>query len=142
MAMSMTPENPVGQPEGNPREKRQHPFRKAVLRGLGILLPPLLTIVLFIWAWTIIDGYVLVPVESVVNKAYVLATTDTVQIFDKTPRGAGEIARDQKGNIVSFRYGTTDYTQDSRGKYVPKRAVNVQRDEEGNGKVISFTIYV
>lgn len=40
------------------------PFRRAVLGGLGVVLPPLLTIVLFIWAWTTIDGYVLKPIES------------------------------------------------------------------------------
>jgi len=46
-------------PMGKPR-----PFRRAVLRGLGVVLPPLLTIVLFLWAWNLISGYVLEPVES------------------------------------------------------------------------------
>lgn len=47
-----------------PSFKRQQPFRKAVLRGLGVLMPPLLTIVLFLWAWNIIVTYVLDPMES------------------------------------------------------------------------------
>jgi len=46
-----------------------HPFRRAVLRGLALVMPPLLTIVLFIWAWTMIDGYVLRPLENGLNFA-------------------------------------------------------------------------
>jgi uncharacterized membrane protein len=42
-----------------------HPFRRAVLRGLAVVLPPLLTIVVFLWAWNLIYGYVLRPVENV-----------------------------------------------------------------------------
>jgi len=40
------------------------PFRKAVIRGLAVVLPPLLTIVLFLWAWNTIDSYVLRPMEA------------------------------------------------------------------------------
>jgi uncharacterized membrane protein len=47
--------------------RTQHPFRRAVLRGLGIVLPPLLTVVVFIWAWTLIGQYVLGPVEAVAS---------------------------------------------------------------------------
>ncbi len=41
-----------------------HPFRRAMLRGLGVVMPPLLTLVLFIWAWNAIENYVLRPVET------------------------------------------------------------------------------
>jgi len=51
----------VGPVKGKPQ---QHPFRRAVLRGMGIVTPPLLTIVLFIWAWATIDTYMLKPVET------------------------------------------------------------------------------
>lgn len=58
--------------DGSPKRTRKkraplHPFRRAVLRGLGIVMPPLLTIVLFIWAWSMIDGYVLRPTERMLN---------------------------------------------------------------------------
>lgn len=52
---------------------KARPFRRAVLRGLGVVLPPLLTIVLFIWAWTTIDGYVLRPIENAVAEVMVFA---------------------------------------------------------------------
>ncbi len=43
------------------------PFRKAVLRGLAVLLPPLLTLALFLWAWSLVHYYVLRPIESSVR---------------------------------------------------------------------------
>ena len=52
-----------------PTPKKSNPFRRAVLHGLGVVLPPLLTIVLFIWAWAQIDNYVLKPVESLLHTA-------------------------------------------------------------------------
>ena len=36
-----------------------NPFRIATVRGLAVLLPPLLTIMLFAWAWNTIDRVVL-----------------------------------------------------------------------------------
>ncbi len=41
-----------------------NPFRIATLRGLAVLLPPLLTIMLFVWAWNTIERAVLRPVEA------------------------------------------------------------------------------
>ena len=74
--MSDTPStNPEGTPplagssvpRDRPPKKPIHPVRRAILRGLAIVMPPLLTIVLFIWAWTMIDGYVLRPIETGLN---------------------------------------------------------------------------
>ncbi|MCA9264348.1 MAG: hypothetical protein KDA60_10890, partial [Planctomycetales bacterium] len=39
-------------------------FRRAVLRGLGVVLPPLLTILFFLWIWNSVQSFVLVPLES------------------------------------------------------------------------------
>ncbi|RIK75592.1 MAG: hypothetical protein DCC67_15100 [Planctomycetota bacterium] len=39
------------------------PFRRAILRGLGVLLPPLLTIVIILWVWNTVAEYLLVPLE-------------------------------------------------------------------------------
>lgn len=43
---------------------RARPFRRFVLRGLGVVMPPLLTLVLFIWAWATVDSYILKPTEA------------------------------------------------------------------------------
>lgn len=50
-----------------PNEKRGgglDPFRRAVLRGLAVLLPPLLTIVIFLWVGNTVASYLLVPMED------------------------------------------------------------------------------
>jgi uncharacterized membrane protein len=52
------------------------PFRRALLRGLGFALPPLLTIVLFLWAWNTIETYVLLPVEAGLQHVVVWAVAD------------------------------------------------------------------
>lgn len=58
-----------------PVKKPSH-FRKALLRGLGFALPPLLTIVLFLWAWNTIETYVLLPVESGLRHIVVWSVAD------------------------------------------------------------------
>jgi uncharacterized membrane protein len=59
--------------------KKPRPFRRAVLRGLAIVLPPLLTIVLFLWAWNTIRVYVLVPVEAGARHMLVWSVRDVLQ---------------------------------------------------------------
>ena len=39
----------------------RRPFRRKVLRGLGIMLPPLLTVVIFLWVYSTVQMYVLRP---------------------------------------------------------------------------------
>jgi hypothetical protein len=71
--------------------KRQHRptraigFRRAVLRGLGVVLPPLLTIVVLIWAWKTVESYVLRPIESGFRHAIVLSIEET---YSHVPEGA------------------------------------------------------
>ena len=55
--MAVGPDRPAGRPV--PR-----PFRRAVIRGLGVLLPPLLTIVILLWIYNTVRLYALEPVES------------------------------------------------------------------------------
>ena len=57
------------QPDSNP--PRGGGSRRAILRGLGIVLPLLLTIVVLIWAWNTIENYVLRPIESGAQHAIV-----------------------------------------------------------------------
>ncbi|MHB8951726.1 MAG: DUF502 domain-containing protein [Pirellulaceae bacterium] len=50
---------------------KSRPFRRFVLRGLGVVMPPLLTLVLFIWAWATVDSYILKPIESGLSEVVV-----------------------------------------------------------------------
>ena len=54
-----TPSNPAS---GNPA--RSHPFRRAVLRGLTVMLPPLLTVVIIFWIANTVNEYVLKYAEK------------------------------------------------------------------------------
>jgi uncharacterized membrane protein len=56
----MKPEETFVRPVGATK-RRLGPFRRAVLRGLGILLPPLLTIVILLWAGKTVNEYLLEP---------------------------------------------------------------------------------
>jgi uncharacterized membrane protein len=50
-----------------PSQRPFDPFRRAILRGLAILLPPLLTIVIFLWVGNTVATYLLVPLENSVR---------------------------------------------------------------------------
>lgn len=62
------------------------PFRTATLRGLAIILPPLLTIIFFLWAWNIIEKYVLTPVESALTTAVAHSIEEVYRSPDDAPR--------------------------------------------------------
>ena len=53
-----------------------HPFRRAVFRGLGVLLPPLLTIVIFLWVAKTVKSYCLDPVVGAAHWAVRLSVED------------------------------------------------------------------
>jgi uncharacterized membrane protein len=62
----------------------QRPFRQAILRGLGVVLPPLLTIALFFWAWSLVESYVLGPVDWAARTLVVTAIADISDTKTKT----------------------------------------------------------
>ena len=60
----------------NSDKKPEHPFRKAVFRGLTVVFPPLLTILIFVWVINTTYLYVLDPVTAGVRKALVWNLAD------------------------------------------------------------------
>ncbi|MEE3370633.1 MAG: DUF502 domain-containing protein [Planctomycetota bacterium] len=79
-------------------KSRPRPIRRAVLRGLGVVLPPLLTILLFIWAWTTIETRVLEPIEGAarwVLVEYVREIQDPADV-PEIDRHKYEVTLDQK----------------------------------------------
>lgn len=54
-----------------PPKQSLGPFRRAVLRGLGVLLPPLLTIAIFLWVGNTLITYCLEPLEAATRSAFV-----------------------------------------------------------------------
>jgi len=53
-----------------------HPFRKAVLRGMGVVVPPLFTILIFLWVINSIDQHVLNPVTGWAREGVVWVKED------------------------------------------------------------------
>lgn len=51
-------------------------FRRFMLRGLAVLLPPVLTVVIFIWIWSTVDLYVLDPINAGVRNLTAHALLD------------------------------------------------------------------
>lgn len=94
------------------------PFRRAVLGGMGVVMPPLLTIVLFIWAWNTIDDYVLAPVERVVRGVIVSNITDAYDRIPADVRPGDQRAKD--GRVVEFDYEGQTYVQLLQGQWVSK----------------------
>ncbi len=94
-------------------------FRRAILRGLGVVMPPLLTLVLFIWAWTLIESYILGPLESGIRYAVVWGVKD---IESSVPVNAIQV----EGAPVTTRF-TLDgkvYVSDSTGlRFLPQSVV-------------------
>ncbi|MEM9366268.1 MAG: DUF502 domain-containing protein [Planctomycetota bacterium] len=101
------------------KASRRGGVRRAVVRGLGVVLPPLLTIVVLLWAWNAIESYVLRPVET--GMQWVL-----VQTFADMP---SEIPPTAIQNERGFTYEGVSYVPDPTGRrYLPGYVV--QRVEE------------
>ena len=70
--------------------KKVHPFRSAVIRGLGVLIPPLMTVVILLWVINTTREYLLVPVNAGVRAALVWCLRGEIReglpITDETKR--------------------------------------------------------
>lgn len=97
---------------GGPLAKPRSGFRRAILRGLGVVLPPLLTIVVLIWAWNTIESYVLRPIESGVRHAVVWYVED---IQEQVPKTALPLEVDTP-RLKGFTYQGNRYTPDPTGR--------------------------
>lgn len=94
-------------------------FRGAILRGLGVVMPPLLTVVVLIWAWNAISNYILRPMETGVRHAVVWNLKD---IRSEAPSGA--TAMDGKRLLSGFTYKGIDYVPDPTGRrFLPEYVV-------------------
>lgn len=103
-----TPPQPA--PEESPRSF--DPFRRAVLRGLGVLLPPLLTIVIFLWVGSTVARHVLTPLEGATRYVLVEYLSQIRQPSD-FPKAKAPL-----GDKLSDASGTYRRTPD--GLYIPE----------------------
>jgi len=75
---------------GTKKQGPLHPFRKAVLRGLGVVSPPLFTILIFLWVANTTNFYVLQPVTYGVQEAILWVIEIDVREFDSAEQASGE----------------------------------------------------
>lgn len=115
--------SPDSLPSGRTEDKRLHPFRRAILRGLAVVLPPLLTIVIFLWVWNTITDYVLVPVENMFAEV-MMQTRFNQEIFETHPDPDGSTGM--------------EYVQLDTGEYIPRLYYDTVRKSPG-GEVMPNT---
>jgi len=82
------------------------PFRKAVFRGLAVVMPPLLTIVLFIWAWNTLNSYVFSPIEATARYMIVWSIQD-IQSNDSVQAEIKSLPRTQRSRHQRTAYRET-----------------------------------
>ena len=109
------------------------PFRCAVLRGLGILLPPLLTIVIFLWIGHSVGEYLLEPLENATRAIAVANFADirTPRDPDVRPNAGDTIVIDGEKHIVTSKgtvtIGDEVYHRTEDGRFVPSYVYDAVR---------------
>lgn len=109
--------------DGKPR-----PFRRAVLAGLGVLLPPLLTLALFLWAWSLVESYVLDPVDWAARSTVVAFIDD---VHDESPK---EIKPAEIGNseVKTGIIDGTEFVQLSTTQWIPRQIYQSVKSDPGD----------
>ncbi len=99
-----------------------HPFWNAVLRGLGVVVPPLLTIAIVLWLVGTIQQYVLEPVVNGVQDLLVwgLADIRDEQAFPFDPEARENPVLDGK-----------EYQRLENGTYIPRQVYEMVKRRRG-----------
>lgn len=89
-----------------------------MFRGLAVILPPLLTIVVFLWAANMIDTYILTPSEQIAGRVTVWAIQD---VKTGIPRDAVTSSAEPNGLADRFQYRGKVYARVGRtNKWIPE----------------------
>ena len=106
------------------------PFRRAVLRGLTVLLPPLLTIVIFLWIGNTVAEYLLVPMEN--GARWVLVWHYKADI--RTPADLGDAEVHADGRVI---LDNEEYSRIEDGNFVPVSVLDDVRKRIGDDPIPS-----
>ncbi|MBN2216313.1 MAG: DUF502 domain-containing protein [Pirellulales bacterium] len=103
--------------------KIDHPFRNAVVRGLAVVMPPLLTIVIFLWVGGTINQFVLSPMTAGARGAIAWAIED---IRKEAPADGTVVERlAPDADPANCYYETPDQ------KYIPYAVYDAVRRDQG-----------
>ena len=110
--------------DSHPKAKHSSTLRHVIWRGISIIAPPLVTLLLLIWLLNAIEQYVLLPLETGIRNVVVATTAD---IVDRAPAGSKpiEAANPAKG----FTFKGITYVQPPLGRrYLPVYVVESVND--------------
>lgn len=119
-----------------PKKRPMDPFRRAVLRGFGILLPPLLTIVIFLWVGATVNKYILAPLENG-TRWVLLEYGSDIRTAGSFPETAFPFTADESDDPAKRDNSTAsglekNYKRTADGKYVPEEVYDhVERLRDG-----------
>jgi uncharacterized membrane protein len=127
----------------NTKDKKTglYPFRAAVVRGLGVVVPPLFTIVIFLWVGTTVQTKVLEPVTSWARYAIVWVVSDELPVIARKNLPPKELKKLQDlpvEKLDGFKpvVGGVQYKLSKSGNYVPE-----EYQDLGNGTAVPVGVY-
>jgi len=97
------------------------PFRRAVVRGLAVLLPPLLTIVIFLWVGNTVVNYLLEPMEAGARQFLLSHFQDEILVAEQVPVGS---VREGTAETVNRPFVKTE-----DGRFLPSNIYDFARSE-------------
>lgn len=115
------------------KKRKPKPFRRALMRGLGVVLPPLLTIVILLWVWNTVQTYVLTPLETGVRNAVTWYRVDFCEEpLDQIPSDAQEAVDPNTKAVTSFQHNERVYVKTDSGKWIPETVYEPVTNDPGD----------
>jgi uncharacterized membrane protein len=104
---------------------KKHAFRAAVFRGLGVLLPPLLTVLILIWVVNTVRSYVLQPVSLATRDGLVWLLADVQE-----PKFGEKLNPDNAYHQLDNKSYLPNYVFDRVAKADGNKAVSAKSGED------------
>ena len=121
------------------------PIRSAILRGLAVILPPLITVLIVIWVFQLVAVYIFEPMRATTRDVLIWLIQDIRREEDFWP-GRGQMPPNPADRLHPVREGVI-YQRLPDGDYVPKSihdrllALGVPRKELTSAEAV-YRIYV
>jgi uncharacterized membrane protein len=119
-----------------------NPFQRATFRGIGIVLPPLLTILIFLWVWNTLDSAILTPIESIAQRTilyFIDETKSSDEIRELVASGRGKFeSQDGERFFVS---NSSEPLVEVNSKWIPAEVMNAVEDNPGREPLITARDY-
>lgn len=103
------------------------PFRRAVLRGLGVFLAPLLTVVIIVWVWQTLKSYILEPVTNVTREVLVWSMADVLEA--PPPNAQFDAAKN------ALTWNDESWVRLENGQFIPADVERTVRRDPGSQAV-------